>query len=297
MVKELKKLFKNLINKSRTDSNLEIDAVAINSTTSDNLRTQQNLQVVEREQIDENRNDSQHENTIDTFQNNVVPSSNNNTVVDLHPTSSSNMWNTAVNELNSVQNVYNFSNIDGLHIGNSIVFNGSNTNDNGRSNRNRNINSTTNVQNVNQSQSNRNKIKITESINKLFRSVEDVEESVLSELSEFIGKNYQRLMRDLGLSQTQIETVELDYNVLGHKEIIFQLLLKWSEEFFETANYGKLSRKLWKCGCRESVVKLEEILSRHKTNRESKEDEEQFKVETEEQDQKPNQEFRESERL
>jgi len=308
MVKELKKLFRNLINKSNppaatSESKLEIDAAVVpaNNNNDNNIERQQSDEQQQTQQQTYNNNErndsgfSEQYSTSTSQNNSVVPSMVNSLINDnsqILPQSQSSSGTLSVNsptiatvapttsttvgEVNNVQNIYNFSNMDGLHIGNSILIHNNITNENRNSNRNRNYvnnsreqqqqqqpenNDELNEINLEQKQ-NKKRIKITPGIEQLFRSRVDVQESVLNELSEYVGKNYQNLMRYLGLTQAQIQIVELDYNVIGHKEIIFQLLLKWSEEFYEIANYGKLSRNLWRCNCRDAVVKLEQILSR-----------------------------------
>ena len=48
-------------------------------------------------------------------------------------------------------------------------------------------------------------------------------------VSSDIGKHYRRLARQLGLTDIQIEQVEMDYKAEGSYEVAYQILRKWQK--------------------------------------------------------------------
>lgn len=70
----------------------------------------------------------------------------------------------------------------------------------------------------------------------------------LDPVRENLGKNWKICARKLGLTESQIDEIDHDYERDGLKEKVYQMLQKWlMREGSKGATVGKLARALYQC--------------------------------------------------
>uniref|UniRef100_T1GVA3 Death domain-containing protein n=1 Tax=Megaselia scalaris TaxID=36166 RepID=T1GVA3_MEGSC len=139
--------------------------------------------------------------------------------------------------------VMQFSNIQGLHIGavNNI-----------------------NLQQPSPQPSNKSdevrKTRRTKTIESMMYSNESIDEKMLMTVASNLGEGWQFVIRELGLTDPQIEQANMDNHQYGVKEVIYQLLLDWKNNADdEKCTLGILTKLLWKLNHRECVVQMKDL--------------------------------------
>ncbi|XP_075147036.1 death domain-containing immune deficiency protein [Haematobia irritans] len=99
--------------------------------------------------------------------------------------------------------------------------------------------------------------KKTTTIDVMMNSFAEPNHRMLDTVSTHLGGGWKQVMRVLGFSEGQISQSELDNQVHGTKEIIYQLLLDWvSNADDEIRTLGYLTKVLWNCGQHECVYRM-----------------------------------------
>ncbi|XP_047653741.1 receptor-interacting serine/threonine-protein kinase 1 isoform X2 [Phacochoerus africanus] len=82
----------------------------------------------------------------------------------------------------------------------------------------------------------------------VFENTTSLTDKHLDPVRENLGKNWKICARKLGLTQSQIEEIDHDYERDGLKEKVYQMLQKWlMREGSKGATVGKLARALYQC--------------------------------------------------
>lgn len=129
--------------------------------------------------------------------------------------------------------IINISNSNGIHVGDKYVYNVNND----------------------RSEKTLTKIKETDAIQSLKKNQTPVQREDLLFIATHMNESWKDTIRQLDYSEGQIEQFYLDHNQLGLKEVIFQLLLSWSQNESKEATIGKLSSILWNNN-QQDVVKM-----------------------------------------
>lgn len=129
--------------------------------------------------------------------------------------------------------IINISNSNGIHVGDKYVYN------------------------VNErSEKNQVRIKETEAVNALKKSQTPLNRDDLLFVAEHMNESWKDTMRELNFSEGQIEQCVLDHHHMGTKEVIYQLLLCWTQSNPEKANFGVLCTTLWNSNQQDTVMRL-----------------------------------------
>ncbi|XP_016957880.1 protein immune deficiency [Drosophila biarmipes] len=111
----------------------------------------------------------------------------------------------------------------------------------------------------------------TVSIVAMMQSQEEPDVRLLDVVSTHLGEGWKQVMRNLGLSEGQIDQAIIDHQMHGNiREVIYQLLLQWvrSSENGE-ATVGRLTTLLWESQHRDCVQRMKLVwkaLEKRKTN-------------------------------
>jgi len=191
--------------------------------------------------LDENNDDR---NSSDTLQSNSLSISPLSPEMGISP-SLDNMSLTRTNDLmgesssalainNAQTNFYQFSYVNGLHIGTSVQI-------------------TNNAEPSTSRRSSPSDIRKTTTIDMMMKSTEPVNERVMDVISTHLGENWRFVFRTLGYSDGQIDQMYEDHHRgNGVKEVIYRLLLDYSRNN-DDASLGHITRIMWKNGFKECV--------------------------------------------
>lgn len=86
----------------------------------------------------------------------------------------------------------------------------------------------------------------------MMKSTERVNERIMDVIATHLGANWRDLFRNLNYSDGQIDQATQDYYISGIKEVIYRLLLDYSQNN-DDASLGHITRLLWKLGFKECV--------------------------------------------
>lgn len=133
--------------------------------------------------------------------------------------------------------IINISNTNGpIHVGDQIVYNLNND----------------------QSEKRVIKIKETDAIKTLKQNKTPLNTDDLLFIAKHMNESWKDTIRQLNYSEGQIEQYYLDYIKISTKEVIFQLLLDWTQNKPEEATIGSLSSILWDNSQQDVVKRLSE---------------------------------------
>ncbi|XP_069115181.1 receptor-interacting serine/threonine-protein kinase 1-like isoform X2 [Argopecten irradians] len=86
-------------------------------------------------------------------------------------------------------------------------------------------------------------------------SVEVVDERKLNILAGFIGKQWRRIFRKLGLTEEEIDRLHIDYQAAeGIKTVIYKGLVNWKEKNGREATVGKLVQVVYSISNNVKVI-------------------------------------------
>lgn len=131
--------------------------------------------------------------------------------------------------------IINISYSNGVHVGDQYVYNA-----------------------TERSEKSSTKIKETNAIRTLKKSQKPLETDDLLFIAEHMNESWKDTMRELNFSDGQIEQCVLDHHHMGTKEVIYQLLLSWTQSNPENANFATLCTTLWNNNQQDSVKRLSE---------------------------------------
>uniref|UniRef100_A0A1B0D139 Uncharacterized protein n=2 Tax=Phlebotomus papatasi TaxID=29031 RepID=A0A1B0D139_PHLPP len=143
-------------------------------------------------------------------------------------------------QVNNTQacNVFQFTNVNNLHIGS--VFN-----------------ITTEPERISprsrRSQDGERVFRKTPSIDAMMKSQEKLEHEHIEIIAMHLGEDWRNVARDLGYSQGQIDQLLEDHHITGVKEVIYQMILGWTQED-TTATLGRITEILWRRRPHQEVV-------------------------------------------
>lgn len=132
--------------------------------------------------------------------------------------------------------IININNSNGIQVGDTTVYNVSND----------------------RSEYTFTKIKETDAIKNLKKSQAPLQRDDLLFIAKHMNKSWRDTFRKLNFSDGEIEQCYLNHYHLEIKEVIFQLLRRWSENKFEEATIGELCSILWDNNQQEVVEKFSE---------------------------------------
>lgn len=148
------------------------------------------------------------------------------------------------------QNVFQFSNINNLHIG-SVFKIGATDGEPQRPG------------SIDPPKEHRAKA-YTRTVQAMLQSTEPLDSKYLSEISKHLGEGWQDVMRQLKFSDGQIHQATVDFQVDGGiREVIYQLLLDWTRNE-ENATLGEITTILWNSGHHETVYYVKQIYKAEK---------------------------------
>ncbi|XP_011182207.1 protein immune deficiency [Zeugodacus cucurbitae] len=98
----------------------------------------------------------------------------------------------------------------------------------------------------------------TTSIVAMMQSREEPNHRILETVSTHLGEGWKHVMRELGLSEGQIEQAVIDHQMHGGiKEVIYQLLLQWIRDADDNvATLGRITLLLWELNHRDCVQRM-----------------------------------------
>lgn len=131
--------------------------------------------------------------------------------------------------------VINITNSNGIHVGDQFVYNANERSD-----------------------SRAKKIKETDAIRTLKKSQTLLNKDDFMFVAKHMNESWKDAIRKLKYSDGQIEQYVIDHHHLGIKEVIFQLLLSWSQNEPEEATVGNLATILWSNNQQDVVKRLSE---------------------------------------
>lgn len=102
------------------------------------------------------------------------------------------------------------------------------------------------------------KIKETDAIKTLKQNNMPLHRDDLLFIATHMNESWKDTIRQLNYSEGQIEQFYLDYKEISTKEVIFQLLLDWTQNKPEEATIGTLSSILWDNSQQDVVKRLSE---------------------------------------
>lgn len=132
--------------------------------------------------------------------------------------------------------IININNSNGIHVGDQYVYN------------------------VNNDRSEKpvSKVKEIDAIRTLKKSQTPVQRDDLLFIATHMNESWKDTIRQLNYSEGQIDQFYLDHIQLGLKEVIFQLLLSWSQNETKEATIGKLISILWNSNQQDVVQRFVE---------------------------------------
>ncbi len=86
-----------------------------------------------------------------------------------------------------------------------------------------------------------------------------VDSSAMTIVSQNIGKDWQKLGRNLGLSDGQIDILKADHSADGLEETIYQMLREWSSKNGDSASLKVLAQALLQAKRPDVAKKLESV--------------------------------------
>lgn len=98
----------------------------------------------------------------------------------------------------------------------------------------------------------------TDAIRTLKQSKANLKSEDLLFAATHMNERWKTAIRQLNFSDGQIEQFVLDYHHLGTKEVIYQLLLTWTQSNPGDATLGNLSTILWDKDQQDAVKRLSE---------------------------------------
>ncbi|XP_054739510.1 protein immune deficiency [Anastrepha obliqua] len=98
----------------------------------------------------------------------------------------------------------------------------------------------------------------TTTIVTMMQSREEPNHRILETISTHLGEGWKHVMRELGLSEGQIEQSLIDHQMHGGiKEVIYQLLLQWIRDADDNvATLGYITTLLWESNHRDCVQRM-----------------------------------------
>uniref|UniRef100_A0A034VJT3 Receptor-interacting serine/threonine-protein kinase 1 n=1 Tax=Bactrocera dorsalis TaxID=27457 RepID=A0A034VJT3_BACDO len=98
----------------------------------------------------------------------------------------------------------------------------------------------------------------TTSIVAMMQSREEPNHRILETISTHLGEGWKHVIRELGLSEGQIEQAVIDHQMHGGiKEVIYQLLLQWIRDAEDNvATLGHITSLLWELNHRDCVQRM-----------------------------------------
>lgn len=129
--------------------------------------------------------------------------------------------------------IINISHANGIHVGDQYIYNASDRSEKSRKN-----------------------IKETDAIKALKLSSSKLTRDDLIFIATHMNESWRDAIRELDYSDGQIEQGYADYHDSGIKEVIYQLLLSWSQKEPEKATLGYISNILWNNDQRDVVQRL-----------------------------------------
>ncbi|GAB0097922.1 hypothetical protein DMENIID0001_136070 [Sergentomyia squamirostris] len=175
-------------------------------------------------------------------------------------------------QVNNTQayNVFQFTNVNNLHIGS--VINISTTEAGGETTRRISPRSRRHPDGERV-------IRKTPSIDAMMKSQEKLEHDHIEIIATHLGEDWRNVARDLGYSQGQIDQLLEDHHITGVKEVIYQMILGWTQED-TSATLGRITEVLWRRkSTQEAAYYLKEQWKR--ANKEKQRDRRQSEVSTE----------------
>ncbi|KAK5639609.1 hypothetical protein RI129_012101 [Pyrocoelia pectoralis] len=137
------------------------------------------------------------------------------------------------NSCNTTQNIVNVHNCNGVHFGTSVTVE------------------------AKTDKKVRQKPKVmTELVSKLTQNEDTLTLEIRLLVKKYVGENWKDVFRILGYSEGEITQVELQHNVYGIGEVVYQLLIDWSQNKPKEAKLGKLVSALWNAGEVDVVEKI-----------------------------------------
>uniref|UniRef100_W8BX79 Death domain-containing protein n=1 Tax=Ceratitis capitata TaxID=7213 RepID=W8BX79_CERCA len=198
---------------------------------------------------------------LQTYSNNALTPTSNDS---LTPTTPGALTPTTMNTMNvhnaQQQMVMQFSNIKQLHFGSVYNFNsnisGVATNGTRKSSKSEDPNSpscSTGGENTKRLYPRK-----TTSIVAMMQSREEPNHRILETISTHLGEGWKHVMRELGLSEGQIEQAVIDHQMHGGiKEVIYQLLLLWIRDADDNvATLSHITSLLWELNHRDCVQRM-----------------------------------------
>ncbi|RZF44847.1 hypothetical protein LSTR_LSTR000799 [Laodelphax striatellus] len=98
---------------------------------------------------------------------------------------------------------------------------------------------------------------LTDEIRCLFVDSTPCTKDHILHLESHIGKNWKSLGLSLKFSPGQLEQLATNYK--QQEEVIFQMLLQWTQEFTDDATLGTLATALWGCDEKDAVLRLSQF--------------------------------------
>ncbi|XP_014095038.2 protein immune deficiency [Bactrocera oleae] len=256
---------------------LETDALPIDENeelpTSNNPTPTPSTELTEsvvRELSAPNYNSVEEANNTNAFESETGLNSNTGVVAlqsnshALTPTSPGALAPATMNTMNvhnaQQQMVMQFSNIKQLHFGSVYNFNSNisgiatnNTRKIGKSDEPNSSSCSNGVDNIK-----RQLPRKTTSIVAMMQSREEPNHRILETISTHLGEGWKHVMRELGLSEGQIEQAVIDHQMHGGiKEVIYQLLLQWIRDAEDNvATLGHITSLLWELNHRDCVQRM-----------------------------------------
>uniref|UniRef100_A0A1L8DKT7 Putative receptor-interacting serine/threonine-protein kinase 1 n=1 Tax=Nyssomyia neivai TaxID=330878 RepID=A0A1L8DKT7_9DIPT len=151
-----------------------------------------------------------------------------------------------VAQVNNMQagNVFQFTNVNNLHIGS--VFNI--TTEAGGTEGARRVSPR-----ARRTQNGERVYRKTPSIDAMMRCPDRLEHEHIEIIATHLGEDWRNVARDLGYSQGQIDQLIEDNHIIGIKEVIYQMILGWTQED-TSASLGRITEILWRRTPHQEVV-------------------------------------------
>ncbi|KAJ6640985.1 Protein immune deficiency [Pseudolycoriella hygida] len=143
-----------------------------------------------------------------------------------------NTHSSALSLTNTQQNIFNLSHMNNVQFGNTYHINN----------------------NVDERRSKPSDQR-TKSIDEMMKSNERINQKVMEVISTHLGQDWPSLFRALGFSNGQIDQMKEDYYINGVKEVIYRLLLDYTQNNVDPhlGTIGYITKLMWKLGFKECV--------------------------------------------
>ncbi|XP_037950214.1 protein immune deficiency [Teleopsis dalmanni] len=262
---------------SNGEIKLETDAVPVDEDDNDNVPQIQSAnstptasaeltESVVRELSDPNYNSSDIGQIVPTTQNALVEQNSLATMPNtLAPTMNTMNVHNAQQQL-----VMQFSNVNKLHFGSVYNFNG-NTN-NANNPRKLSVDESGATMSSSADSGKRQTPRKTTSVVVMMQSQEEPNHRILDTIATHLGEGWKQVMRELGLSDGQIEQAIIDHQMHGGiKEVIYQLLLQWQRNADDgCGTLGRITALLWELNHRDCVLRMKLVWKQESTRKTSR---------------------------